>query len=72
MRVHICSFVDTVAEVSDGRRKYRFEFSEMFGPTLIDARGNVLKNQPVRETHPFWRPFNQWLQEYRAKQAVKP
>lgn len=64
--IRICSFVDTVAEVSDGRRNYRFEFSRMFGPTLIDKRGNVLKNQPVSESHPFWRPFNAWLEQYNA------
>ncbi len=68
-RIRICSFVDDIAEVSDGRRKYRFEFSEMFGPTLINERGDPLKVQPISETHPFWRPFNAWLADYRAKKG---
>lgn len=68
--VRICSFTNAVAEVSDGRRKYRFEFSEMFGPTLIGKDGDPLKNQPMRENHPFWRPFNAWLAEYRKPRPL--
>lgn len=68
--IRICSFVGAVAEVTDGRRKYRFEFSEMFGPTLINQRGDPLKVQPVSERHPFWRPFNAWLADYRKSKPV--
>lgn len=60
----IDTFVDAVdSVVTAGGKRYYFEFSEMFGPTLTDKHGNILKRQPVSPNHPFWKPFNVWLQQ---------
>ncbi len=61
MKIHICSFVDDIAE-GRGRsgKLYRWEFSEMFGPTLIGKNGDPLKNQPINESHDFWTAFTPW------------
>lgn len=62
--VCIDSFVDAVDSVrTAGGKVYHFEFHEMFGPTLTDAKGNVLKRQPINANHPFWKPFEVWNQQ---------
>lgn len=61
--VRICSFHDADGEVTDSRgRVWRFEFSKMFGPTLVGKRGQVLENQTM--TKAFWEAFYDW---YEAK-----
>ena len=49
--------------IRDGARRWVFEFSEMFGPVLLDRRGRHYEpseRQPISPTHPFWSPFNRW------------
>lgn len=61
MRAFLDSFVDaTDSVVGANGKRYYFEFHEMFGPTLTDKKGNILKRQPMNERHPFWKPFNEW------------
>jgi hypothetical protein len=66
------TFIDAEGEVI-GRsgRVYRFEFHEMFGPTLIGKNGEVLKRQSIMEseTHEFWAPFNEWLADWKRRSA---
>ncbi len=65
-KVYCCvdSFVDAVDSVRAANGKtYYFEFSWMFGPTLTDRKGNISKVQPMSENHPFWKPFNAWLEK---------
>jgi hypothetical protein len=64
--IRLCSFT-TVPDVQRG--KWRWEFSEQFGPTFLGKNGDPLKNQPV-ETSPAWKEFNKWLEEYRAGQRT--
>lgn len=52
--------------IEDGRRSWRFEFSDRFGPLLVDEDGEPLDDQPVSESDPFWGPFNAWLVRHRA------
>jgi len=61
----LCGFPDTSAEVMVAGKKVRFEFSDNFGPVIIDQHGVPLEHQPVSERHPFWAPFNAWLSDYR-------
>lgn len=69
----ICSFVDRADQVVMVRgRKVRFDFSELFGPLLLDDEGNPLKKQPISERDPFWPPFNAWLAEYRKVEPRAP
>lgn len=59
--VRLCSFT-TVPDVRRG--KWRWEFSDIFGPTFLGKNGDPLKNQPG-EKSPAWGEFNKWLEEYR-------
>jgi hypothetical protein len=65
MKVHICNFT-TVENIQRGR--YRFDFSEMFGPLFIRASGEPLKNQPQPGSRA-WVAFEDWHREYRAAQG---
>lgn len=63
--VRLCSFVD--AEGVSPCGKYRWEFSEWLGPTFLTPKtGEVMKNQPVDENWPGWKPFEEWLAAYRS------
>ncbi len=42
-------------------KSWRFEFSEMFGPALVDDDGEILDRQPTSPRNPFFGPFHQWL-----------
>lgn len=48
-----------------GKDKYgkvwRWEFNKWFGPTFLKKNGEPLKNQPIAENHPAWKPFYKWL-----------
>lgn len=52
-------------------RSWRFEFSEMFGPLLLTAEGDVAARQPDQPNHPFWEPFNLWNDTGRKCRAVR-
>ncbi len=52
-------------------KEWRFEFSEMFGPSLLTKNGEVAVRQPLDERHPFWAPFNRWNKAGRKTRAVR-
>jgi len=53
-------------------RKWLFEFSEMFGPSLLRRDGwTVSDRQPLTETHPFWAAFEAWRKGGMRHRAVK-
>lgn len=72
--VHICTFCDAADQVITVRgKKVRFDFSERFGPLVLDDEGNPLKKQPISERDPFWEPFNAWLGAWtRQRQSAAP
>lgn len=41
-------------------KRYRFEDSDMFGPALVDRRGDPLKNPWPNERSPFWTAHAAW------------
>ena len=47
----------------DKDRQWSFEFSDRFGPVLLDKDGEPLRRQPISPRHPFWKPFNAWLSQ---------
>lgn len=54
-----------------GRRRWWFEFSEMFGPTLLRQSDlEPAAAQPLSERDPFWQPFNAWTKAGRRCRAV--
>lgn len=60
--LHICCFTTHQGEgVDRNGKRWRWDFSEMFGPTFLDHRGEPLTRQPMSERHPAWAPFNAWL-----------
>lgn len=52
-------------------KEWRFEFSEMFGPSLLTKDGEISARQPTREDHPFWLPFQRWMNSGRRCRAVR-
>ena len=72
-RIHVCSHVDAVGELrvvsEDKVRIYRFEFSEMFGPTFIDIKGEPWK-RPPSPNGKIWAAFEAW--QATSKWARKP
>lgn len=57
--IHLCTFAGPVVEYGG----YRFEFSERFGPLLLNKDDTPKKDQPVSERDPFWRIFDRWQSE---------
>lgn len=55
-----------VITAEDGKT-YRFEDSDMFGPALVDDRGDILKKQPG-ERSLFWRAHRIWKRQGRRTQ----
>jgi hypothetical protein len=45
----------------DKGKEWSFEFSDRFGPILLNKDGEPRALQPISPKHPFWRPFNAWL-----------
>lgn len=55
----------------DGR-EWWFEFSEMFGPTLLRKTDKEPSDrQPTTDAHPFWVPFQRWFNGGRKCRAIK-
>jgi len=54
------------------RRGWLFEFSDRFGPVFLTNSGDVSKKQPVKETHPFWAPFEKWMKSGRVVHGPEP
>ena len=64
-----CSFVDCIGEGAYKGKLYRWEFSEMFGPTFLRKDGEFLKNQPGPKSYA-WKAFEEWLNEMHQKRKV--
>ncbi|MEM6500069.1 MAG: hypothetical protein AAF709_25595 [Pseudomonadota bacterium] len=52
-------------------KEWRFEFSVMFGPSLLTKQGEVAVRQPISDRHPFWDPFNRWMKAGKRCRAVR-
>lgn len=59
-------------KTASGKHSYLFEFSDRFGPVLVDMYGEPREHQPTRENHPFWKPFNEWLARCRREGFPDP
>lgn len=58
--------------IRDGKRRWFFEFSDRFGPTLLRAKDfEPADRQPMREDDPFWRPFTIWLRGGKKCRAIR-
>lgn len=70
--VHICTFCDAADQVITVKgKKVRFDFSERFGPLVLDDEGQPLEKQPIHESDPFWEPFNAWLGAWERERVRK-
>lgn len=60
--------------IRDGKRRWYFEFSEMFGPTWLtrdrEGRFDPSDRQPVSERDPFWPPFERWIKAGRKCRPI--
>lgn len=65
MFVTVFSDVKGIQSVQVQGKTVYFDFSYRFGPLVTDKEGTPLKKQPIAESHPFWRPFNVWLEEHK-------
>lgn len=72
--IFTCSFVDAAdQEIMVGGRKVCFDYSDRFGPLVLNEDGTEADKQPVDESDPFWPPFNAWLTEWRAaREQTRP
>lgn len=69
---HICTFCDAADQIITVKgKKVRFDFSERFGPLVLDDEGNPLEQQPISESDPFWPPFNAWLGAWERERVQK-
>jgi hypothetical protein len=41
-------------------KRYAFEDSDMFGPSLLNKNGSISEKQPISERHPFWLGYCMW------------
>lgn len=58
--------------IRHGKRKWWFEFSDMFGPTLLRASDKEPSDQqPTSKKDPFWVPFQAWMGAGKKCRAVK-
>jgi hypothetical protein len=66
----IDSFVDMAGLVIEyGKWGWFFEWSEIFGPSVVHAKtGNPLDNQPP-ESSPFWRVVSLWARQGKRTEA---
>jgi hypothetical protein len=51
--------------IAAGGKSYRFEDSDRFGPSLINKRGDPLKNPWPGPRSPFWRAHRLWARQGR-------
>lgn len=66
----ICSCnIPRDGQVQVNGKTVRFEYTRIFGPLLVDRRGEPLKRQPIAENHPFWAPFNEWLAQHHKEKT---
>lgn len=70
--LHLLSLAEHTGSGKDRLGKtWYWEFHHYLGPTFTDASGNILKNQPMKENHRAWKPFNEWLTHKRLKGDIK-
>ncbi len=68
---HICGGPDARNQkVIVGGREVLFDYSDRFGPLLIDEEGNPLEKQPISERHAFWAPFSIWLAQWQKSNPM--
>lgn len=59
---HICTFSEPDDyRITDGKRVWFFDWSDRFGPSLTNGKGDILANPWPAERSPFWRCFGLWL-----------
>lgn len=51
--------------ITVGKKEYRFEDSDRFGPALIGRNGELLKNPYPSERSQFWRAHRLWVRQGR-------
>lgn len=70
--VHIDGWGDGPILIRQGRRRWWFEFSDMFGPTILRASDlEPSEKQPTSERDPFWVPFTAWMKAGKRCRAVR-
>lgn len=60
--IFITEFAEGPFTVHDGKREWRFEFSDRFGPVVLRKDGEPAARQPG-ENSPFWSAFEFWNHE---------
>lgn len=61
---HICTFSEPEDyRITDGKRVWFFDWSERFGPSLTNGKGDILANPCPSERSPFWRCLNLWARQ---------
>jgi hypothetical protein len=70
--VHIDCWGSGPLLIRHGQRQWWFEFSDIFGPTLLRASDKEpAVRQPTEESDPFWPPFTAWLKGGQKVRAVR-
>ena len=63
---HICTFSEPedyrIANAS-GKLMWFFDWSDRFGPSLTNGKGDILDNPWPSERSTFWRCFHLWLRQ---------
>jgi hypothetical protein len=55
-----------------GRRRWFFEFSDRFGPVILRASDmEPADRQPIKESDPFWRPFQSWMKGGKKTRPIR-
>ena len=68
--VHIDLDGDGPILIRHGRRKWWFEFSDMWGPTILRARDMQPADVQPLDRDPFWPPFTAWMRAGKRCRAV--
>lgn len=61
---HICTFSEPEDyRIKSGKFIWFFDWSDRFGPSLTNGKGDILANPWPSERSPFWRAFHLWLRQ---------
>lgn len=61
MSAIICRFSELDDyRITDGKTVWHFDWSERFGPSLTNGKGEIRANPWPAERNPFWRCFGLW------------